>query len=75
MENKEFLEPGLTQLANVGDIVYFQQLVKTPNGLEPIDLKGEVIKVEYDEENVTYVYHIQIKNSNKVVKTTDIWRY
>lgn len=67
--------PGFVQVANVGNVVFIQQLVETPDGLEPIDVKGKVVKVEYNEENVEYVYHVKIKNSNKVVKTTDVWKY
>lgn len=33
------------------------------------------IKGEYDEENVEYIYHVQIENSDKVIKTTDVWKY
>ena len=72
-QNEYDCGPGFVQVANVGDVVYFQQLVKTPNGFEPIDVKGKVVKVE--EKNMEYIYHVQIKNSGIVVKVTDIWRY
>lgn len=69
-------EPVLVQLAKEGDVVFVQQLVKNVlNKWEQADFKGKVIKVEYDEENVEYIYHVQIENSDKVIKTTDVWKY
>ena len=75
-KEETMLDPSFVQLANVGDVVFIQQLVKNQwNQLEPVDFEGEVLKVEYDEQNQEYVYHVQIKNTNKVVKVTDIWKY
>lgn len=76
LENEYNCEPDLVQRAKIGDIVFIQQLIMNKfNEYEFIDVKGEVVNVEYDEEDVKYIYHVKIENSNKVVKTSSVWRY